>query len=115
MGRLLSVPGVGLCSDKSNLRGLAAMRQECTIYKALQRPLIYKGFQGKFIAWGIASLLAGLAMGSILGSLTNMYLGGLVTLTMVGAGLYLTSQQQKRGLHNKTRHHGVHLIKRSRI
>jgi hypothetical protein len=91
------------------------MRQEYPIYKALQRPLIYKGFQGKFIAWGIACLLAGLATGSILGSLTSMYLGGLVTLSMVGAGLYLTSQQQKKGLHNKTKHHGVHLIKRSRI
>jgi hypothetical protein len=91
------------------------MRKEYPIYKALQRPLIYKGFQGKFIAWGIGSLIAGLATGSILGSLTNMYLGGLVTLSMVGAGLYLTSQQQKKGLHNKTRYHGVHLIKRSRI
>ena len=88
------------------------MKREYHIYKALQRPLIYKGFQGKFIAWGIASLVIGLVTGGVLGSLINMYLGGFATLAIVVAGLYYTSQQQKQGLFNKTRHKGVFELRR---
>jgi len=77
------------------------------IYKGLQKPLIYRGFKGKFIAWGIASLVIGLVSGGIIGALTTMYLGGAITIITVAGGLFFTFQKQKNGLHAKTRHRGV--------
>lgn len=79
------------------------------IYKGLQKPLIYKGFQGKFIGWGIASLVLGLVLGGVVGSVTDMAFGALLTVGTIAGGLYFTSRQQKKGLHNKTRHRGVFL------
>jgi hypothetical protein len=83
------------------------MAKQFPIYKGLQKPLIYKGFQGKFIGWGIGSLVAGLLLGGTIGSLTSMVFGGLITISVVVGGLFYTSQQQKKGLHNKTRNVGV--------
>lgn len=85
------------------------MNRQFPIYKGLQKPLIYKGFQGKFIGWGIASLVLGLVLGGVVGSLTDMAFGALLTVGTIAGGLYFTSRQQKKGLHNKTRHRGVFL------
>lgn len=86
------------------------MAKRFPIYKGLQKPLIYKGFQGKFIGWGIGSLVTGVVLGGLIGSLTHMYLGGIITITIIVGGLLYTSQEQKKGLHNKTRYEGVFLI-----
>lgn len=83
------------------------MIRRYAIYKGLQRPLVYRGFKGKFIGWGIGSLLLGLVGGGLLGALTNMYLGGAVTIALIAAGLFLTFQRQKNGLHEKTRNKGI--------
>ncbi len=85
------------------------MGKHFSIYKGLQKPLMYKGFQGKFIGWGIASLVLGLVLGGLIGSLTDMVFGGILTIGTISGGLYFTSQQQKKGLHNKTRNLGVFL------
>ncbi|MBI0398006.1 MAG: DUF4133 domain-containing protein [Cytophagales bacterium] len=85
------------------------MSKRFPIYKGLQKPLMYKGFQGKFIGWGIASLVMGLVLGGVIGSFTNMVFGGLLTIGTIIGGLYFTSLQQKKGLHNKTRNQGVFL------
>ena len=77
------------------------------IYKGLQKPLIYRGFRGKFIAWGIGSLVIGLVSGGIIGALSNMYLGGVFTISNASAGMFYTFHKQKGGLHSKTRHQGV--------
>ena len=77
------------------------------VYKGLQRPLVYKGFAGKFIFWGIGSIIGGIALGGLVGAVSNMYLGGLVLLSVVAAGLSYTFFKQKGGLHAKTRRHGI--------
>ncbi|HEY9560739.1 MAG TPA: DUF4133 domain-containing protein [Anseongella sp.] len=77
------------------------------VYKGLQRPLIYRGFKGKFIFYGLGSLVLGIVAGGLLGSLTNMYLGGVLMISCISGGLLLTANLQKRGLHSKTRHAGV--------
>lgn len=86
------------------------MAKHFPIYKGLQKPLIYRGFQGKFIVWGIASLVIGVVLGGLIGSLTSMVLGGVITISIVVSGLFITSQQQKKGLHSKTRYIGVFQI-----
>ena len=86
------------------------MAKQFPIYKGLQKPLIYRGFQGKFIGWGIASLVIGVMLGGLIGSLTSMVLGGVITISIIVLGLFLTSQQQKKGLHSKTIYQGVFQI-----
>jgi hypothetical protein len=83
------------------------MVRQYAIYKGLQRPLVYRGFKGKFIAWGIGSLVNGLVTGGVLGALTNMYLGGTVTILAIAGGLFFTFSRQQHGLHSKTRDKGI--------
>lgn len=78
-----------------------------SIYKGLQKPLIYRGFKGKFIYWGIGSLAGGLILGGLIGALTSMYLGGFLTITLICSGLSYTYFRQKDGLHAKTRNSGI--------
>src|SRR5690606_22307385 len=81
MGRFLSVPCAGECHHQSVFR--CVMAKQFPIYKGLQKPLIYKGFQGKFIGWGIGSLVAGVVLGGLIGSLSSMYLGGIITIAII--------------------------------
>ena len=83
------------------------MMRRYAIYKGLGKPLIYRGFKGKFIAWGIGSLVIGLVSGGVTGALTSMYLGGAITILTIAGGLFYTFQKQKGGLHSKSRHQGV--------
>jgi hypothetical protein len=108
MGWFLPVFGVGKCDHQGVFRSL--MAKQFPIYKGLQKPLIYRGFQGKFIGWGVASLIIGVVSGGLIGSLTSMVLGGVITISVMTAGLFITSQQQKKGLHSKTRYIGVFQI-----
>lgn len=83
------------------------------IYKGLQKPLVYRGFKGKFIAWGISSLAIGLIIGGLTGAILNMYLGGVMTILSMSAGLGYTFHKQKSGLHDKARANAIfiHRIK----
>ena len=58
---------------------------------------------------GYIKLDSGLVLGGVIGSFTNMVFGGLLTIGTIIGGLYFTSLQQKKGLHNKTRNQGVFL------
>lgn len=79
------------------------MARKFAVYKGLQKPLIFKGFKGKFIYWGIASLLAGLVLGALTMTLINMWLGALVLIGCIVGGIVFTAGKQKAGLHTKTR------------
>lgn len=85
------------------------MTRRYAIYKGLQKPLIYRGFKGKFIAWGIGSLVTGLVSGGVTGALSSMYFGGALMILVTAAGLLYTFQKQKGGLHSKSRHKGVYI------
>jgi hypothetical protein len=84
------------------------------VYKGLQLPLVYKGFKGKFIAYGICSLGGGLIAGGLSGALLNMYLGGLITIVTIAAGLIYTFSKQRSGLHDKGRSRSI-LIHRTNL
>jgi hypothetical protein len=73
------------------------------VYKGLQRPLIYKGFKGKFIYWGIGSMLAGLIAGALVMAIVNMYAGVFVLAAIIAGGLLYTASKQKGGLNDKPR------------
>jgi hypothetical protein len=79
------------------------MAKKFAVYKGLQKPLIFKGFKGKFIYWGIAFLLTGLVAGALVMSLVNMWLGAFVLIGCISGGLIYTASRQKGGLHSKSR------------
>ncbi len=83
------------------------MAKQFPIYRGLQKPLIYRGFQGKFIGWAIASLVLSLVLGGTIGSMTWKFLGVFIGVGGFVGGLMFTSHQQKKGLYFKTRHRGV--------
>lgn len=80
------------------------------VYKGLQRPLIYRGFRGKFIYWGIGAVLSGLVLGSVTMAVVNMWLGAIVLVGFIAGGLVYIASRQKRGLHAKTRHRGIYIL-----
>ena len=84
------------------------MERSFNVYKGLQKPLVYRGFAGKFIYWGIASLLAGLVFGALTIALLNMLFGVFVMAACIGGGLIYTASQQKKGLHQKSRASGIY-------
>jgi hypothetical protein len=89
------------------------MAKNFAVYKGLQKPLIFRGFRGKFIYWGLGSLLAGLVLGALTMSLVNMWLGAIVLVgSIVGGLLYIAGKQKKRAaLQNafeRDLHHSSH-------
>ena len=83
------------------------MKEEFSVYKGLQKPLVFKTFKGKFIGWGLGSILAGLLLCLILSSLINLLTGILTLITISGGGLSITAIQQKKRLHARNRYTGI--------
>ncbi|WP_184549836.1 plasmid transfer protein [Mucilaginibacter sp. FT3.2] len=83
------------------------MAKRFAVYKGLQKPLVFRGFKGKFIYWGLGSVLAGLVLGALAMSLINMYFGAMVLIGCIVGGLFITAGKQKGGLHSKTRAQGI--------
>jgi len=83
------------------------MAKHFAVYKGLQKPLVFKGFQGKFIYWGVGILLGGLVLGALTMSLINMWLGALVLAGSITGGLLYLAGKQKKGLHSKTKSYDI--------
>lgn len=84
--------------------------KEYNVYKGLQKPLIFKGFKGKYIYWGISSLIIGLVLGALFVALVNMIVGVFVLVIVAVGGIFYTSTKQKGGLHSKNRSKGLYII-----
>lgn len=102
----MRVPRGFRCRDQS-LLWFNLMARQFQVYKGLQRPLVYRGFKGKYIYWGVASLLAGLILGALTMALINMWLGLVVLIAAVAGGLVFIATKQKQGLHIKSRPTGI--------
>jgi hypothetical protein len=85
------------------------MPKRFAIYKGLQKPLVFRGFKGKFIYWGLGALLAGLVLGALTMSLVSMWLGAIVLIGSIVGGLLYIAGRQKKGLHEKSRHSGIYI------
>lgn len=77
------------------------------LYKGLQKPLTYRGFKGKYIYWGLASLFLGLIIGSIFASIASIFLAAFAALCTMALGLCYTLLKQKKGLFNKRVDKGI--------
>lgn len=85
------------------------MGQTFAVYKGLQKPLYFKGFKGKYIYWGLGSVLGGLVLGSVTMAVINMWLGAVVLVGCIVGGLVFIAIKQKGGLHAKTRSSGIYV------
>lgn len=79
------------------------MARRFAVYKGLQKPLVFKGFKGKFIYWGVGCLLAGLVFGALTMVFVGGWLGALVLVDTISGGLFYIAGKQKNGLNEKTR------------
>jgi hypothetical protein len=86
------------------------MTRKYPVYKGLQKPLIFRGFKGKFIYWGLGFLLAGLVLGALCMSLISMWLGAIVLIGTITGGLIYTAGRQKGGLHTKNRDTRIFIV-----
>lgn len=77
--------------------------QKFNLYKGIQKPLVFKGFQGKFIFWGLGALAGGVLIGAVgcitLGSITGM---GILAVYL-GIAFVIIFKKQEKGLYNKKR------------
>lgn len=79
------------------------------VYKGLQKPLVYKGFRGRYMYWAIGFIVLGLFLGGIMSTMVNLIMGVIAMAVCFGGGIYYTSQRQKSGLYDKTRNKGIHV------
>jgi hypothetical protein len=82
-------------------------------YKGLQKPLMFRGFKGKFIYMGFASIIGALILCVIISTITTFMWGGLTLVIIMVGGLSLTASQQKKGLHKKDKRKGIFIVSHS--
>lgn len=81
------------------------------IYKGLQKPLVFKGFRGRYIYWAIGFVVTGIVLTALIGTIFNILFGVLVFAIVTGGGIFYTSQRQKNGLYDKTRNNAIYVFK----
>lgn len=83
------------------------------VYKGLQKPLIFKGFKGKFIYVGAGCVISSLLLCAAVSTLTSFMWGGVTLIIVMFGGLALTAQAQKKGLHKKDKRKGIFIVSKS--
>ena len=79
------------------------------VFKGLQKPLEFMGFQGRYIYWA-----AGTASGAIVGfiiayCLLGFVVGFVVFVFAISTGTALIFLKQRKGLHTKKSDQGVYI------
>ena len=84
------------------------------VFKGLQRPLEFLGFQGRYIYWA-AGTVGGAIVGFIIGFVAVSFVVALVVATAILAfGGVMTFLKQRKGLHSKNEEKGIFIFAHSR-
>ena len=84
------------------------------VFKGLQRPLEFLGFQGRYIYWA-AGTAGGAIFGFIIGYVAVGFIVALVVCTIILAfGGVMTFVKQRKGLHSKKEEKGIFIFAHSR-
>lgn len=79
------------------------------VFKGLQKPLEFMGFQGRYIYWA-AGTVGGAIVGFIIAYCLVGFVVGLVVLVVaISAGAALIFLKQRKGLHTKKSDQGVYI------
>ena len=85
--------------------------QDYPVFKGLQRPLEFLGFQGRYIYWA-AGTAGGAIVGFIIGYVAIGFIAALVLCTLILAfGGVMTFLKQRKGLYSKNEENGVFILK----
>ena len=85
--------------------------QDYPVFKGLQRPLEFLGFQGRYIYWA-AGTAGGDIVGFIIGYVAIGFVAALVLCTLILAfGGVMTFLKQRKGLHSKNEENGIFILK----
>lgn len=88
--------------------------QDYPVFKGLQRPLEFLGFQGRYIYWAAGTAGGGI-VGFIIGYISVGFIVALVLLTVILAcGGVMTFLKQRKGLHSKNEEKGIFIFAHSR-
>lgn len=84
------------------------------VFKGLQRPLEFLGFQGRYIYWA-AGTAGGAVVLFIIGYIAIGFVSALVAATVtLAVGGILTFVKQRKGLHSKAEDKGIFIVARTR-
>ena len=88
--------------------------QDYPVFKGLQRPLEFLGFQGRYIYWA-AGTAGGAIVGFIIGYISVGFIVGIAVATVILAfGGVMTFLKQRKGLHSKNEEKGIFIFAHSR-
>ncbi len=88
--------------------------QDYPVFKGLQRPLEFLGFQGRYIYWA-AGTAGGAIVAFIIGYVAVGFVVALVACTVILAfGGVMTFIKQRKGLHSKNEEKGIFIFAHSR-
>lgn len=80
------------------------------IYKGLQKPLVYKGFKGRYMYWAVGFVVLAIVLGGLIGAVIHVAAGIVVMALVAAGGIFYCSARQKNGLFDKTRYRGIFLF-----
>ena len=84
------------------------------VFKGLQKPLEFMGFQGRYIYWA-AGTVGGAIVGFIITYCLVGFVVGLVVLVVaISAGAAIIFLKQRKGLHTKKSDQGVYIYARNK-
>ena len=84
------------------------------VFKGLQKPLEFMGFQGRYIYWAAATA-GGAIVGFIIAYCLLGFVVGLVVLVFaISTGAALIFLKQRKGLHTKKSDQGVYIYAHSK-
>ena len=84
------------------------------VFKGLQKPLEFMGFQGRYIYWAVGTV-GGAIVGFIIAYCLVGFVVGLVVLVVaISAGAALIFLKQRKGLHTKKSDQGVYIYAHSK-
>lgn len=86
------------------------MYTDYPVFKGLQRPLEFLGFQGRYIYWA-AGTAGGAIVAFIIGYVAVGFIVALVSCTAILAfGGVMTFVKQRKGLHSKKEEKGIFIF-----
>lgn len=83
------------------------------IYKGLQKPLVFKGFKGKFIYWAVGGCGISILVGGIIAATVSNIIGTILILILGAGTLMFVTSKQKHGLYDRQKKYGIFIIKPS--
>ena len=72
-------------------------RQSFHVYRGLQKPLVFKSFKGRYIYWGLGSILIALIAAMLVSSIINILAGITSMAIILASGLGTTAYYQQHG------------------